>query len=244
MNYRSVMAIGRTRPVTDPEEKDVALRALVDHIVPGRSDAVRGGDRRELVATAVLALPLDEVSAKVRTGPPKDDEPDYALPIWAGVLPWPSPRASRCPTRSSTRRSRSRTTWPRGPACGPDPRAWQISSVTPAASRRRCDRGRWVAATSISCSPCRRNSVASSGSATSTSPEARPASTSSAITRRARAKTSTSPNPASWNSTWCRAWLARAKSYEAATSRSTRAAVAPAPAGSGSWPSPAAKRSK
>ena len=87
MNYRSVMAIGRTRPVTDPEEKDAALRALVEHIVPGRSDAVRGGDHRELAATAVLALPLDEVSAKVRTGPPSDDEPDYALPIWAGVLP-------------------------------------------------------------------------------------------------------------------------------------------------------------
>jgi uncharacterized protein len=87
MNYRSVMAIGRTRRVTDPAQKDAALRALVDHIVPGRSGAVRGGDRRELAATAVLALPLDEVSAKVRTGPPIDDEPDYALPIWAGVLP-------------------------------------------------------------------------------------------------------------------------------------------------------------
>jgi uncharacterized protein len=87
MNYRSVMAIGRTRPVTDPGEKVAALRALVEHIVPGRSGAVRGGDRQELAATAVLALPLDEVSAKVRTGPPKDDEPDYALPIWAGVLP-------------------------------------------------------------------------------------------------------------------------------------------------------------
>ena len=87
MNYRSVMAIGRTRPVTDPEEKDAALRAIVEHIVPGRSDAVRGGDRRELAATAVLALPLEEVSAKVRTGPPIDDDPDYELPIWAGVLP-------------------------------------------------------------------------------------------------------------------------------------------------------------
>ena len=87
MNYRSVMAIGRTRPVTDPARKDAALRAVVDHMVPGRSAAVRGGDRRELAATAVLALPLDEVSAKVRTGPPIDDEPDYALPIWAGVLP-------------------------------------------------------------------------------------------------------------------------------------------------------------
>ena len=87
MNYRSVMAIGRTRPVTDPGEKEVALRALVEHIVPGRSDEVRGGDPRELAATAVLALPLAEVSAKVRTGPPSDDEPDYAQPIWAGVLP-------------------------------------------------------------------------------------------------------------------------------------------------------------
>jgi hypothetical protein len=87
MNYRSVMAIGRTRRVTDPAQKDAALRALVDHIVPGRSGSVRGGDRRELAATAVLALPLDEVSAKVRTGPPIDDEPDYVLPIWAGVLP-------------------------------------------------------------------------------------------------------------------------------------------------------------
>jgi uncharacterized protein len=87
MNYRSVMAIGRTRPVTDPGEKEAALRALVEHIVPGRSGEVRGGDRRELAATAVLALPLREVSAKVRTGPPKDDEPDYELPIWAGVLP-------------------------------------------------------------------------------------------------------------------------------------------------------------
>jgi uncharacterized protein len=87
MNYRSVMAIGRTRPVRGPEEKEAALRALVEHIVPGRSDEVRGGDSRELAATAVLAVPLDEVSAKVRTGPPVDDEPDYDLPIWAGVLP-------------------------------------------------------------------------------------------------------------------------------------------------------------
>jgi nitroimidazol reductase NimA-like FMN-containing flavoprotein (pyridoxamine 5'-phosphate oxidase superfamily) len=87
MNYRSVMALGRTRPITGRDEKEAALRALVEHIVPGRGDEVRGADRRELAATAVLALPLDEVSAKVRTGPPKDDDPDYDLPIWAGVLP-------------------------------------------------------------------------------------------------------------------------------------------------------------
>jgi nitroimidazol reductase NimA-like FMN-containing flavoprotein (pyridoxamine 5'-phosphate oxidase superfamily) len=87
MNYRSVMVMGRTRAVHDPEEKDAALRALVEHIVPGRAEEVRGPDGRELAATAVLALPLAEVSAKVRTGPPKDDDPDYDLPIWAGVLP-------------------------------------------------------------------------------------------------------------------------------------------------------------
>jgi len=86
-NYRSVMALGRTRLVSDPLEKDRALRAVVDHIAPGRSDVIRGGDRKELAATAVLAVPLDEVSAKVRTGPPKDEEDDYDLPIWAGVLP-------------------------------------------------------------------------------------------------------------------------------------------------------------
>jgi nitroimidazol reductase NimA-like FMN-containing flavoprotein (pyridoxamine 5'-phosphate oxidase superfamily) len=87
MNYRSVMAIGRTRAVRDPAEKEAALRALVEHIVPGRSDAVRGGNPRELAATAVLALPLLEVSAKVRSGPPVDEEEDYGLPVWAGVVP-------------------------------------------------------------------------------------------------------------------------------------------------------------
>jgi len=85
--YRSAMVVGRTRLVTDPEEKDAALHALVEQIVPGRSADIRPGDGRELAATAVLAVPLEEVSAKVRTGPPKDDEEDYALPIWAGVLP-------------------------------------------------------------------------------------------------------------------------------------------------------------
>jgi nitroimidazol reductase NimA-like FMN-containing flavoprotein (pyridoxamine 5'-phosphate oxidase superfamily) len=87
MNYRSVTVLGRTRPVTDPQAKEAALRAFVEHVVPGRSDEVRGGDRKELAATVVLALPLEEVSAKVRSGPPKDEEEDYALPMWAGVLP-------------------------------------------------------------------------------------------------------------------------------------------------------------
>ena len=85
--YRSVVVLGRTRLVTDDGEKDAVLSALVDHIVPGRSADVRGGDGKELAATAVLALPLEEVSAKVRTGDPKDEEEDYDLPYWAGILP-------------------------------------------------------------------------------------------------------------------------------------------------------------
>jgi nitroimidazol reductase NimA-like FMN-containing flavoprotein (pyridoxamine 5'-phosphate oxidase superfamily) len=85
--YRSVVVLGRTRLVTEVDEKEAALRALVDHIVPGRSADVRGGSRRELAATVVLAVALDEVSAKVRTGDPKDEEEDYDLPYWAGILP-------------------------------------------------------------------------------------------------------------------------------------------------------------
>jgi uncharacterized protein len=86
-NYRSVMVLGRTRLVTDPTEKDEALSALVEHIVPGRGADIRPADGKELAATVVLAVPLREVSAKVRCGDPIDDEEDYALPAWAGVLP-------------------------------------------------------------------------------------------------------------------------------------------------------------
>jgi uncharacterized protein len=86
-NYRSVMALGQTRLVTDPEEKDAALSALIEHIVPGRSTAVRPAEAKALAATAVLAVTLAEASAKVRQGYPVDDEEDYDLPIWAGVLP-------------------------------------------------------------------------------------------------------------------------------------------------------------
>jgi nitroimidazol reductase NimA-like FMN-containing flavoprotein (pyridoxamine 5'-phosphate oxidase superfamily) len=85
--YRSVMVLGRTELVTDPSEKDAALEALVEHFLPGRSADARAGTRREVASTAVLAVPLEEVSAKVRTGDPKDDEDDYALPVWAGILP-------------------------------------------------------------------------------------------------------------------------------------------------------------
>ena len=87
INYRSVMILGSGRIVIDPEEKQAALAAFVDHIVPGRAAAVRGPNAKELKATQVLAIPLNESSAKVRTGPPLDDDGDYGLDIWAGVLP-------------------------------------------------------------------------------------------------------------------------------------------------------------
>lgn len=87
MNYRSVVVFGRARLVTDSGEKVEALRAFTDHVVPGRWAEVRQPNERELSATKVLALPLDEASAKVRTGPPIDDEEDYSLPVWAGVVP-------------------------------------------------------------------------------------------------------------------------------------------------------------
>jgi nitroimidazol reductase NimA-like FMN-containing flavoprotein (pyridoxamine 5'-phosphate oxidase superfamily) len=88
MAYRSVMVFGRTRAVTDQREKEAALDALVEHVAPGRSEVIRAGNRRELAATVVLALDLDEVSAKVRPRTPSvDEDEDYALPVWAGVLP-------------------------------------------------------------------------------------------------------------------------------------------------------------
>jgi hypothetical protein len=87
VNYRSVVMLGRAVPVESAEEKMRALEAFTNHVVPGRWKDVREPTESELKATSVLALPLEEVSAKVRVGPPKDDETDYALPIWAGVLP-------------------------------------------------------------------------------------------------------------------------------------------------------------
>lgn len=87
MNYRSVVVLGKARLVTDPDEKLLALLSFTNHILPGRWDEVRQPTEQELKSTSVLALPLNEVSAKVRTGGPIDDEEDYALPIWAGVVP-------------------------------------------------------------------------------------------------------------------------------------------------------------
>jgi nitroimidazol reductase NimA-like FMN-containing flavoprotein (pyridoxamine 5'-phosphate oxidase superfamily) len=87
INYRSVVMFGRARIVDDREAKLAALFAFSEQVIPGRWNDVREPTETELKATTVLALPLVEVSAKVRTGPPIDDEEDYALNVWAGVLP-------------------------------------------------------------------------------------------------------------------------------------------------------------
>ena len=87
INYRSVVMLGRARVLADPAEKMVALRCFTNHILPGRWDEVRPPSDQELKATMVLALPLEEVSAKVRQGPPVEDEGDIARPAWFGVVP-------------------------------------------------------------------------------------------------------------------------------------------------------------
>ena len=89
VNYRSVVILGTARLVEDPTEKMEALRLFTEHIMKGRWDQIRQPNEQELKGTTVLALPLEEVSAKVRTGGPVDDEEDYELPVWAGVLPLP-----------------------------------------------------------------------------------------------------------------------------------------------------------
>ncbi|MGF1609589.1 MAG: pyridoxamine 5'-phosphate oxidase family protein [Kiloniellales bacterium] len=87
INYRSVMAFGTARPVADTAAKEAALTAFTERLVPGRWAEMRPPTTQELKATTVMTLRLDEAVAKVRSGPPIDDEEDYALPVWAGVLP-------------------------------------------------------------------------------------------------------------------------------------------------------------
>ena len=87
VNYRSVIVFGTASLVSDEDEKIEALRAFTEHIVPGRWQEVRPPNKGELAATAVLSLPIREASAKVRTGDPVDAEEDYALDVWAGVIP-------------------------------------------------------------------------------------------------------------------------------------------------------------
>jgi uncharacterized protein len=87
INYRSVVVFGTAVLVSDPEEKVKALKALTDHLIPGRWQEIRQPNPQELKRTLVLAIPIDEASAKIRVGPPLDDEEDYQLDVWAGVIP-------------------------------------------------------------------------------------------------------------------------------------------------------------
>lgn len=87
MNYRSVVAFGVARKIEDPEQKKLALRVISEHVIAGRWNDVRGPSAKELKVTSVLEFRIEEASAKIREGPPLDDEEDYSLPVWAGVLP-------------------------------------------------------------------------------------------------------------------------------------------------------------
>ena len=87
VNYRSVVVLGQARGIVEPTEKMTAIEAFTERLIPGRWDEVRGPTAKELKAIQVLALPLDEASAKLRVGPPVDDEEDYVLDTWAGVIP-------------------------------------------------------------------------------------------------------------------------------------------------------------
>jgi len=88
MNYRSVVVLGAGTPVEEPPEREAAFERLVEHVAPGRAAEVRMPNEREDRQTAIVRIPLTQASAKVRTGPPVDDEADYAGPWWAGVLPF------------------------------------------------------------------------------------------------------------------------------------------------------------
>jgi nitroimidazol reductase NimA-like FMN-containing flavoprotein (pyridoxamine 5'-phosphate oxidase superfamily) len=87
MNYRSVVILGKAQLVTDPKDKMEGLRCLTNHLVPGRWEEVRPPNETEMIKTSLLSLPLNEVSAKVRSGPPLDLEDDYPIRVWAGVVP-------------------------------------------------------------------------------------------------------------------------------------------------------------
>jgi nitroimidazol reductase NimA-like FMN-containing flavoprotein (pyridoxamine 5'-phosphate oxidase superfamily) len=87
INYRSVVLFGQGALIADPDEKMAALAAFTERLMPGRWDDAREPNRKEFKATSVVAIPIDSASAKVRVGPPKDDEEDLGLPVWAGVVP-------------------------------------------------------------------------------------------------------------------------------------------------------------
>jgi uncharacterized protein len=99
VNYRSVVVLGRAQAIETPTEKMAAIEAFMERLIPGRWDEVRPPTEKELKAIQVLALPLNEASAKMRSGPPLDDEEDYALDTWAGVIPLDT--VARAPTPDS-----------------------------------------------------------------------------------------------------------------------------------------------
>jgi len=88
VNYRSVVILGNATLVTDPAEKLIVMKGLIDHVAPGRWDQIRHPNAKELAATSVLSIPVVEASAKLRSGDPLDDEADYAIPVWAGQIPF------------------------------------------------------------------------------------------------------------------------------------------------------------
>ena len=119
MNYRSVMVFGQPRVVTDAAEKAAAFHALVEHVAKGRWDDSRQPTPAEMTATTVLAISLDETSAKVRSGPPVDEDGDLALGVWAGVVPLRTVAGDPIPDPpaiSGNRRPRIRPRLP-SPAC-------------------------------------------------------------------------------------------------------------------------------
>jgi hypothetical protein len=87
MNYRSVVAFGEAKVITDAEKKDAAFKALLDHLIPGRWEDSRQPDKKESDATTVVAMQINEASVKIRSGPPKDAAKDLDLPYWTGVIP-------------------------------------------------------------------------------------------------------------------------------------------------------------
>jgi hypothetical protein len=97
MNYRSVVILGKARLVEDPAEKRAALRAFTNHIIAGRWDSLRPVTDQEVAATSVLEVPVAEASAKVRTGPPIDEDEDLSWPVWAGVIPLSLQRGTPVP---------------------------------------------------------------------------------------------------------------------------------------------------
>lgn len=87
MNYRSVVLFGKGQEITDADQKMTAMKRFVDHLTPGRWDYLRPVTDKEIKATSIVSIAIDDASAKIRTGPPSDDDEDYGLPIWAGLLP-------------------------------------------------------------------------------------------------------------------------------------------------------------